>query len=96
MSLSGMGCFRRRSAATAIATTALLLGLAAPADGAVAIIGSPRVDFIPVAVCIAGIVAFTIIFEIALESLEHKLEVRCCSSRSHPRTVPSAGSSWSS
>ena len=54
----------------------LLLGLCAlpVAEGAVAILGSPVVDFVLVAVCIAAIVAFTILFEIGLESLEHKLK----------------------
>ena len=54
------------------------LGALPVAEGAVAILGSPVVDFTLVAVCIAAIVAFTILFEIGLERLEHKLEVRAC------------------
>lgn len=50
------------------------LGLLPAVDGAVAILGSPVVDFTLVAVCIAAIVAFTIAFEIGLGNLERKLE----------------------
>jgi hypothetical protein len=52
------------------------MGTLPVAEGAVAILGSPVVDFTLVAVCIAAIVAFTILFEIGLERLEHKLQVR--------------------
>ena len=74
--------WNRQFAGGAHAVHALLLGGVAclgalpVADAAVAILGSPVVDFTLVAVCIAAIVAFTILFEIGLEKLEHKLEVR--------------------
>ena len=63
--VGGMGCPRP-----------LLLGLCAlpVVEGAVAILGSPVVDFVLVAVCIAAIVAFTILFEIGLGKLEHNLK----------------------
>ena len=67
---------RARTAAANVGASAVLLAallFPAPAEAAVAVLGNPSVDFSAAAVCIAGIVLFTVMFEEALHWGEHKL-----------------------